>query len=158
MNGSKVAVRFAMSPAGAAIDRFCVRHFAHSPVVFLFTCSDAAAYNRPLLLTTTGRRSGRPRSVVLPYFELGDGSIAIGGSRGGTPVDPHWAHNLRAQPKARVHINRRERAVRVHEAVREERDRLWPELVERSPVYARYQAAAAEYRTIPVFLLDFGDS
>jgi deazaflavin-dependent oxidoreductase (nitroreductase family) len=154
MNGTQIAVRFAMSPAGAAIDRFCVRTFGHSPVVWLFTRSDDAPYNHPLLLTTTGRKSGEPRSVVLPYFEVGDGEIAIVGSRGGTPIDPHWAKNLRAQPEAGVHMRRRRMRVHTREAVGAERDRLWAELVERSPVYARYQERAHEHRLIPVFLIE----
>jgi len=154
MKGTELAVRFALSPRGAAIDRFCVRAFGHSPVVWLFTRSDDAAYNRPLLLTTVGRKSGEPRSVVLPYFELADGGVAIVGSRGGTPIDPHWAHNLRAQPAAEVHMRRRRRRVRAREVTGEARDRLWEELVARSPVYARYQESARAHRLIPVFLIE----
>jgi len=154
MKGTQLAVRFALSPLGAAIDRFCVRAFGHSPVVWLFTRSDGATYNRPLLLTTVGRKSGEPRSVVLPCFEVGGGDIAIVGSRGGTPVDPHWAHNLRAHPEAEVHMRRRRRRVRTREVAGEERARLWQEIVERSPVYAHYQQRAEAHRLIPVFLIE----
>ena len=77
MKGTQLAIRFALSPAGAAIDRFCVRSLGHSPVVWLFTRSDDSTYNPPLVLTTTGRKTGRPRDVVLPYFEVGEGRIAI---------------------------------------------------------------------------------
>jgi deazaflavin-dependent oxidoreductase (nitroreductase family) len=154
MNGTKLAIRFALSPTGAAIDRFCVRCFGHSPVVWLFTRSDEAAYNRPLLLTTIGRKSGQPRSVVLPYFELGGGEVAIVGSRGGMPTDPHWAHNLRAHAEAEVHMRRRRRRVRTREVTGDERERIWPELVARSPVYADYQERARAHRLIPVFLVE----
>ena len=154
MKGTQLAVRFALTPAGAAIDRFCVRQLGHSPVVWLFTRSDDAAYNRPLLLTTIGRKSGRPRPVVLPYFEIDEGRIAIVGSRGGMPTDPHWARNLRANPEARIHLHRRERAARAHLAQGEERSRLWEAIVERAPVYARYQERARVHREIPIFVLE----
>jgi deazaflavin-dependent oxidoreductase (nitroreductase family) len=154
VKGTQLAVRFALTPAGAAIDRFCVRALGHSPVVWLFTRSDGAAYNPPLVLTTTGRKTGKPRDVVLPYFEVDGGKVAIVGSRGGMPSDPHWARNLRAEPRARIHRRRRARNVRARLVEGEERSRLWPAIVERSPVYARYQARAAAHREIPVFVLE----
>jgi deazaflavin-dependent oxidoreductase (nitroreductase family) len=157
MKGTQLAVRFALTPLGAAIDRFCVRRFGHSPVVWLFTRSDGAAYNRPLVLTTVGRKSGKQRAVVLPYFDTDDGRIAIVGSRGGMPTDPHWAGNLRACPEARVHVNRREHDVRAHLAEGDERARLWGGIVERSPIYARYQKRAAAHREIPLFVLERKD-
>ena len=42
------------------------------------------------------------RTVVLPYFSAGKGRVAIVGSRGGMPTDPHWALNLRADPNATI--------------------------------------------------------
>jgi deazaflavin-dependent oxidoreductase (nitroreductase family) len=154
MKGTRIAVAFALSPVGAAIDRFCVRHLGHSPVVWLFTRSDGASYNKPLLLTTIGRKTGRERTVVLPYFESSDGRIAVVGSRGGLPTDPHWARNLCARPDARVHRDRREQRVHAHLAQGELRARLWKEIVERAPIYARYQQRAEAHREIPVFLLE----
>jgi len=156
MKGTQLAVRFALSPIGAAVDRFCVRTFGHSPVVWLFTRSDDAAYNPPLVLTTTGRKTGRPRDVVLPYFAAGEDAIAIVGSRGGMPSDPHWARNLRVQPRARIHLQRRGREVTARLAEGEERARLWESICERSPIYVQYQARAAAHREIPVFVLEGG--
>lgn len=154
MKGTRLAVRFALSPAGAAIDRLCVRTLGHSPVVWLFTRSDGVPYNRPLLLTTTGRSTGRARHVVLPCFEVAPGQIAVVGSRGGLPRDPHWARNLLADPRARVHLRRRSHRARARLVAGEERARLWDAIVTRSPVYARYQARAAPHREIPVFVLE----
>ena len=154
MRGTQLAVRFALTPWGSAIDQFCVRRFGHSPVVWLFTRSDGVPYNRPLLLTTIGRKTGKQRSVVLPYFEVGAGRVAIVGSRGGMPTDPHWARNLRARPEARVHMKRREYGVRARLAEGQERAQLWKAIVQRSPVYARYQKLAEEHRQIPVFVLE----
>ena len=144
----------ALSPAGAAIDRFCVRFFGHSPVVWIFTRSEGSAYNRPLLLTTRGRKTGRPRTVVLPYFESAGGSIVLVGSRGGMRIDPHWARNLMACPQARIHLRRRERGAAVRLAEGDERSRLWETIVERAPIYGTYAERAAPYRTIPLFVLE----
>lgn len=157
MRGTDLAVRFALSPAGAAIDRVSVRHVGHSPVCWIFARSAGVAYNRPLLLTTIGRRTGRERSAVLPFFDVGEGRVAIVGSRGGMPTDPHWARNLRARPEARVHVHRRAHRVRTRLVEGAEREPIWKLLVERSPVYEQYQQRAARHRQIPVFLLERED-
>ena len=154
MKGTEIAVKLALTPAGAAVDRFCVRHLGHSPVVWLFTRSDGVAYNRPLLLVTLGRRTGTERPVVLPYFEAGGGRITIVGSKGGLPTDPHWARNLRAHPEASVVVGRREHRVRARVAQGEERAHLWREIVQRAPVYAGYQERAKAHRELPVFVLE----
>jgi deazaflavin-dependent oxidoreductase (nitroreductase family) len=157
LKGSQLAVKLALTPAGAAIDRFCVRHLGHSPVSWIFARSEGVAYNRPLLLVSVGRRTGKPRAVVLPHFRAGGGRVAVVGSRGGMPTDPHWAHNLRAHPEARVIVDRREHRVRVHLAQGEELARLWPGILARSPVYAVYQERAKGHREIPVFVLERAD-
>ncbi|HSD49049.1 MAG TPA: nitroreductase/quinone reductase family protein, partial [Actinomycetota bacterium] len=58
-----------------------------------------------ITLTTTGRRSGRPRDVTLYAFEDGDAMVIVG-SLGGAPRDPWWAANLRAEPRATVRVGR----------------------------------------------------
>ena len=157
MKGSELAVKLALTPTGAALDRLCVRHLGHSPVSWLFARSDGVPYNRPLLLVTRGRRTGRERSAVLPWFDAGEGRIAIVGSRGGAPRDPHWARNLRAQPAASVHAGRREHRVRARLAQGAERAALWEAIVARAPVYAEYQERARGQREIPVFVLERAD-
>ena len=113
MKLSQVAVRFAVTPFGAALDRVCVRWFGHSPVSWIFARSEGVDYNPPLLLTTRGRKTGEKRTVVLPYFSAGTGRIAIVGSRGGMPADPHWARNLRADPSATIFVRRQSIGVEV---------------------------------------------
>src|SRR5262245_29410843 len=185
VKGSELAVKLALTPTGAAIDRLCVRHLGHSPVSWLFARSDGVPYNRPLLLVTRGRRTGRERSAVLPWFDAGEGAVAIVGSRGGAPTDPHWARNLRARPEARVHVSagarpslglaelhwssgplrggfaallgRREHRVRARLAQGAERASLWESIVARAPVYAAYQERARAHREIPVFVLERAD-
>jgi deazaflavin-dependent oxidoreductase (nitroreductase family) len=157
MKLSQWAVRLAVTPAGAALDRVCVRWLGHSPVSWVFAWSEGVDYNPPLLLTTRGRVSGHPRTVVLPHFEAGEGRLAIVGSRGGMPTDPHWARNLRAHPEARIFLDRRDISVDVALAEGAERERLWASITARSPVYAVYQQRAAAHREIPVFVLSARD-
>ena len=157
MKLSQVAVRFAVTPFGAALDRVCVRWFGDSPVSWIFARSEGVDYNPPLLLTTRGRKSGEKRTVVLPYFSAGKGRIAIVGSRGGMPADPHWARNLRADPSATICVRRQSIAVEVKIAMGNERELLWSSITTRSPVYLTYQKRAAGHRQSPVFVLSARD-
>jgi deazaflavin-dependent oxidoreductase (nitroreductase family) len=106
---------------------------------------------RALILTTRGRRSGRDRSVVLPYFSVG-GQTFVVGSKGGSPEDPDWVCNLRAAPAARICINRRSQPVKTRLATPAERALLWPELVALAPTYGDYQRAT--HREIPLVILE----
>jgi deazaflavin-dependent oxidoreductase (nitroreductase family) len=157
MKLSQIAVRFAVTPVGAAFDRFCVRWIGQSPVSWIFSRSEGVDYNAPLLLTTRGRRSGKQRTVVLPYFSAGKGRIAIVGSRGGMPTDPHWARNLKADPSATIFLRRRFVAVDARVAEGAERETLWESITTRSPVYLTYQKRATGHREIPVFVLSARD-
>ncbi len=157
MKLSQLAVRFAVTPFGAALDRLCVRWIGHSPVSMIFSRSEGVDYNPPLLLTTKGRRSGQERTVVLPYFAAGKGRVAIVGSRGGMPTDPHWALNLRADPNATLFLRRRSVAVEAKIATGAERELLWGSITTRSPVYLTYQKRAAGHRELPVFVLSARD-
>lgn len=157
MKLSALAVRIAVTPLGAAIDRFCVRWLGHSPVSWIFARSEGVDYNPPLLLTTRGCKTGRKRTVVLPYFSAGKGRIAVVGSRGGMPSDPFWARNLRADPNATVFVRRHTVAVDARVAEGAERQTLWESITTRSPVYLTYQKRAAGHREIPVFVLTARD-
>ena len=105
-----------------------------------------------ILLTTTGRRTGVRRDVVLYAWPDGD-SLVIVGSRGGSAVDPGWAHNLRANPRASVKIGREIRGMTAQEVGGgTERERLWSLVVAAFPLYATYQKRTK--RTIPLFVLE----
>lgn len=70
MNLTQVIVRFAVTPAGAAFDRYVVRFTGHSLVSWAFARANGVEYNAPLLLTTIGARycaltSGRDDSTVI---------------------------------------------------------------------------------------------
>ena len=145
-------IRFATSAFGAELDRVLVRWVGHSLVNLLFSRATNVEYNPPLLLTSVGARTGQPRRAVLPYFSAGE-HIAIVGSRGGMPNDPGWAHNLRANPEATIHVNRRARRIRAQLTTGEERAALWKPITEQAPVYLTYEMRAAGQREIPVFVL-----
>lgn len=105
-----------------------------------------------LALTATGRRSGTPREVTLYGFPDGE-RLVIVGSRGGSPIDPRWVENLRAEPQATIKRGREITAVHAREVeVGEERDRLWQLVVEAFPTYEHYQRKTK--RLIPIFVLD----
>ncbi|MEU7908866.1 nitroreductase/quinone reductase family protein [Actinoplanes sp. NPDC049118] len=104
-----------------------------------------------LLLTTTGRKSGLPRTQPLLYATDGDGYIVVG-SNWGQAHHPAWSTNLIARPAARVTLGGREFDVDAALTAGAERERLW-ELVQRIwPGYAAY-ARRAEGREIRIFRL-----
>ena len=103
-----------------------------------------------LLLTTTGRRSGKPRTAALTYFSDGTVLVVIG-SFGGWDLPPAWWLNLQDDPRATVLIGGTTLRVRARAATAEEHDRLWPLVSTTHPGYARYQERTA--RLIPVVML-----
>jgi deazaflavin-dependent oxidoreductase (nitroreductase family) len=77
-----------------------------------------------LRLTTTGRRSGQERSVILGYFEDGPNLVSLA-MNGWGEGEPAWWLNLRSQPDATVELADGRRLVRAHAATGDERSRLW---------------------------------
>ena len=111
--------------------------------------SFASAYP-VLLLTSTGAKSGKPRTVPLLYLEVDDG-LAIIGTRFGSTSHPGWYHNLRARPEATVEIKGKRRAYTAREAEGDEKSAIWARAVRMYSGYERYVARAG--RKIPVFVL-----
>ncbi|GAA4915427.1 nitroreductase/quinone reductase family protein [Streptomonospora salina] len=106
---------------------------------------------RLALLTTTGARSGEPRTVPVAYLPDGGRSVVIA-SAGGGPRHPAWFHNLRADP--RVTVENGVFTVECDAVVLEgeERDAVFARAVEADPGWAEYQAMTE--RTIPVVALE----
>jgi deazaflavin-dependent oxidoreductase (nitroreductase family) len=77
-----------------------------------------------LLLTTTGRKSGRPRTAPVCYLRDGERLVVIG-SNAGNPHPPAWALNLMAHPEAEVEIRKERRPVAARIAEGDEREDLW---------------------------------
>lgn len=77
-----------------------------------------------LRLTTTGRRTGQPRHVLVGYLEDGDDLVALA-MNGWGAAEPAWWLNLQVEPDAVVRTRDGELVVRARPAVGSERDRLW---------------------------------
>jgi deazaflavin-dependent oxidoreductase (nitroreductase family) len=105
---------------------------------------------RVVLLTTTGRRSGKRRTVPLCSLRDGENVVVIG-SYGGLDRPPAWSLNLEAEPHAELVDGRMRRAVTARTASADERERLWAELTAQAPGYLEYQRRTA--REIPVVIL-----
>ena len=103
-----------------------------------------------LLLTTTGRTSGEPRTTPLIHVVDGDRWIVIA-SKGGAPDHPAWYKNLEADPHATIEVLADEVPVVASTVDGEERARLWSAMTEAWPDYDDYQAKTD--REIPVVVL-----
>ncbi len=107
-----------------------------------------------LLLTSTGARSGAQRVNPVAYFDI-DGKIYIVGSAAGRDNNPAWVHNLRADPQVSVEIGSDPaQPATARELSRDERDSIYPVIVERAPGFGEYQQKTD--RVIPVFELITG--
>jgi deazaflavin-dependent oxidoreductase (nitroreductase family) len=102
-----------------------------------------------IVMTNRGNRSGALRKTPLMRVEH-DGEYALVGSQGGSPKDPVWVHNLRADPTVMIQDGPEPWDAEVREVAGEERDLWWERAVAAYPPYAEYQAATE--RTIPVFV------
>jgi F420H(2)-dependent quinone reductase len=103
------------------------------------------------LLTTTGRRSGRPRTVPLLYIPHGADQIVVVASHGGMSSHPAWYLNLVADPRATVDTGSRRRSMTGRLATDAERCELWPALTAVYPHFDAYQRRTD--RLIPVLIL-----
>jgi deazaflavin-dependent oxidoreductase (nitroreductase family) len=92
-----------------------------------------------LLLTTTGRRSGRPRTTPLLYLAETHRWIVVA-SNGGADWEPGWWLNLHAGSPATVEVDGRRTPVTGTEITGAERDRIWRLLNEKVFNYSTYQA------------------
>jgi deazaflavin-dependent oxidoreductase (nitroreductase family) len=106
-----------------------------------------------LELTTIGRKSGQPRSVMLtsPLRE-GDAYVVVA-SRGGDDIHPAWFLNLRDNPAVEVRVvGKPKQPMRARIASADERARMWPIIAGRYRNYAGYQKRTE--REIPLVLLE----
>jgi deazaflavin-dependent oxidoreductase (nitroreductase family) len=103
-----------------------------------------------LILTTTGRRSGRELPMPLIYGKSEDEFVIVA-SKGGAPQHPAWYLNLTAAPTVTVQVVADRFTATARTASGEERARLWKEMVEIYPPYAPYQTKTD--REIPIVVL-----
>jgi proline iminopeptidase len=104
-----------------------------------------------LVLTTTGRKSGKSLTLPLIYGRAGNSCVVIA-SKGGAPQHPAWYLNLEANPEVEVQVKAERFKARARTASGEERAALWRQMVEIYHPYEKYQAATS--REIPVVVLD----
>ena len=103
-----------------------------------------------LLLTTTGRKSGKRRTTPLLYGEDA-GKYVLVASVGGAPKHPAWYLNLRDHPDATIQVGGRTLGVHAETASPDQRPRLWTLMAQLYPGYDDYQAKTS--REIPVVVL-----
>jgi deazaflavin-dependent oxidoreductase (nitroreductase family) len=104
-------------------------------------------------LTTTGRKSGQPRTVMLTSPTRAGDAMVVVASRGGADQPPAWFLNLRDQPNVEVAVGGKPRQpMRARIASPEERSALWPRVTAAYRGYANYQTKTE--RVIPLVLLE----
>jgi deazaflavin-dependent oxidoreductase (nitroreductase family) len=110
-------------------------------------------YGMPVVaLTTTGRTSGQPRTVMLTSPLVEGDRIVLVASKGGDDRDPLWFSNLVANPDVDVEMGGTTRPMRARVAEGEERDELWTRLTAAHDNYAGYQRKTE--RRIPVVVCE----
>jgi deazaflavin-dependent oxidoreductase (nitroreductase family) len=105
-----------------------------------------------VMLTTTGARSGLPRTVPVLGLPTTDG-IAVIASNYGQARHPAWYHNLRADPEGEIAVDGERRRFRAVEAQGERRDRIWQQSLRVYPGWSQYERRASN-RRIAIFVLE----
>lgn len=153
-------LRFMSTPRGTRVDVPIVRYTGRSLLGELLSRQMGRTPNRggragassgPMTLTTIGHRTGKLHTIAISYRSTPDGGIAIVGSAGGSPREPHWVRNARANPAAWVTINRRRIPVRAKVLEGADKYPLWDTITAAAPIFAEYQERAG--RDIPLVVL-----
>jgi len=105
-----------------------------------------------LLLRTTGRRSGKPHTVCLPYLPDENSKVVVA-SFAGADHHPAWFHNLKANPDVIVRDKRDVYWAKAKVVEGEDRPQLWDKVVNDSPWYGEYQTKTE--RQIPLVRLEY---
>jgi deazaflavin-dependent oxidoreductase (nitroreductase family) len=105
-----------------------------------------------VLLRTTGRRSGRPREVVLSSPVIDGDRVVLVASKGGDVRDPDWYRNLVADPTVELTVHGVTRRMTARTADEAERAELWPLITAAYRGYAGYQRRTS--RRIPLVICE----
>jgi F420H(2)-dependent quinone reductase len=103
-----------------------------------------------LKLTTTGRKSGKQRTVHLLYIRDGS-AFVVTASNGGRQRHPGWFFNVRSNPQVTLHVQDTQVSAVAEVAEPEKRKELWAQLLSIAPFYAGYEKNAS--REIPMVIL-----
>ena len=125
--------------------------------VLLYHLTGGRAYrgntNSPagfLKLTTTGRKSGKQRTVHLLYIRDGSAYV-VTASNGGSQRHPGWFFNVRSNPQVTLHVQDTQVSAVGEVAGPEKRKELWARLLSIAPMYAGYEKNTS--REIPMVIL-----
>jgi deazaflavin-dependent oxidoreductase (nitroreductase family) len=102
------------------------------------------------LLTTTGRKTGKSRTVPVGSFE-DSGDVIVVASFAGSPQHPAWFENLSANPNVTVQLGDKTYAARAEVTSGTERERLWKMIIDKAPNFGDYQKKTT--REIPIVRL-----
>jgi deazaflavin-dependent oxidoreductase (nitroreductase family) len=141
------------TPRGWRFDAKVLVLTGHSPYGYLYgkhLGGSRANYRPPMALTTIGHRTGDRHTVALAYFSVDDG-WAVVGSAHGSPTEPHWVRNLRANPVAWVRLGRHTTPVSATVLDGDDKLAIWHTITTRAPVFASFQDAVD--RDIPIVVL-----
>jgi deazaflavin-dependent oxidoreductase (nitroreductase family) len=122
--------------------------------VLLYRVSGGRLMNRlegaPIcLVTMTGRKSGKRKTIALMYTPHGEDVLLVA-SLGGAPQHPAWYYNLKAQPQVQIQAGSVRRKMLAREASPAEKKILWPVVVANYRSFADYQQRTT--REIPLFV------
>jgi deazaflavin-dependent oxidoreductase (nitroreductase family) len=104
-----------------------------------------------LILTTTGRKSGKQRLTPLIYGRHGNDYLLVA-SKGGTPEDPDWYYNLSANPDVEIQVKGDKMRARARTATPAEKAEMWPIMTKEWPDYDEYQTKTD--RDIPIVVVE----
>jgi deazaflavin-dependent oxidoreductase (nitroreductase family) len=105
-----------------------------------------------VMLTTTGRKSGKQRTTMLTTPVHDDNRVVLVASYGGDDRHPAWLLNLRDNPDVELTLKGSTRPMRAHVASADEKAELWPEVVAAYKGYGQYQTRTE--RDIPLVILE----
>lgn len=105
-----------------------------------------------VMITTTGRKTGKRRTTMLTMPLHDDDTVVLVASYGGDSRHPQWFLNLRDNPEVEIVLEGHRRAMRARIASAEEKEQLWPRVVEAYRGYAQYQRRTD--RDIPLVILE----
>ena len=104
-----------------------------------------------LLLTTTGRNSGEPRTTALIYGRHGDDYLVVA-SKGGSDTAPNWYRNIERNPDVELQVKDKRFKAHGRDATSEEKPEMWKTMTAEWPAYDEYQVRTD--REIPVVVLE----
>jgi deazaflavin-dependent oxidoreductase (nitroreductase family) len=135
--------------------KLLMKYFARSHI-WVYQRSNGRVGSRLLwfpaaLLTTTGRKTGKPRVTPTLYLRDGD-RVVLPASFGGRDADPLWYRNLQENPKVQVQVGNEHLDLVARDATDDERRRYWPQLIKIYPPYRGYRDAAD--RKIPLVVCE----